>query len=100
MIDSVGPKRVAEFLLGVPDDALQADVGGWCSTSWSFVADDPNTSANTLASSALMSRPSFTDFLTVVMSSCATTMLSAIPVEHPPAVCCSGFRSAEAAAQA
>jgi hypothetical protein len=27
-IDSVGPRRVAEFLLGAPDDALQADVRG------------------------------------------------------------------------
>jgi hypothetical protein len=27
-IDSVGPLRVAEFLLGAPDDALQADARG------------------------------------------------------------------------
>ncbi len=27
-IDSLGPRRVAEFLLGAPDDALQADVRG------------------------------------------------------------------------
>jgi len=28
-IDGVGPRRVADFLLGAPDDAIQADVVGF-----------------------------------------------------------------------